>query len=99
MPAIHCSAVRDGCYARYLPWSVDPAEIDVMSQNFPASHTCNRKHTQRTVSLKCQSLRALPACSSMKLMRGRAVFVLLGLTALGAYSVGRQSAPVSNEPV
>jgi hypothetical protein len=32
-------------------------------------------------------------------MRGRAVLVLLGFTALGAYSVGRQSAPVSNAPV
>jgi hypothetical protein len=31
-------------------------------------------------------------------MRGRAVLVLLGLTAFGAYSVGRQSAPVSNPP-
>src|SRR5260370_23837035 len=33
------------------------------------------------------------------MMRGRAVLVLLGLTAFGAYSVGRQSAPVSNAPV
>src|ERR1700738_4727797 len=32
-------------------------------------------------------------------MRGRAIFVLLGLTAFGAYSVGCQSAPVSNAPV
>ena len=32
-------------------------------------------------------------------MRGRAVFILLGLTALGAYQVGHQSAPVSNAPV
>jgi hypothetical protein len=32
-------------------------------------------------------------------MRGRAILVLLGLTAFGAYSVGRQSAPVSNAPV
>jgi hypothetical protein len=32
-------------------------------------------------------------------MRGRAVLVLLGFTALGAYSIGRQSAPVSNAPV
>jgi len=32
-------------------------------------------------------------------MRGSAVFVLLGLTAFGAYSVGRQSAPVSSAPV
>ena len=32
-------------------------------------------------------------------MRGRAVLILLGLTAFGAYSVGRQSAPVSNAPV
>jgi hypothetical protein len=32
-------------------------------------------------------------------MRGRAILVLLGLTAFGAYSVGRQSAPVSNVPV
>src|SRR5580704_5652389 len=31
-------------------------------------------------------------------MRGRAVFVLLGLTAFGAYSVGRQNAPVSFAP-
>jgi hypothetical protein len=31
-------------------------------------------------------------------MRGRAVFILLGLTAFGAYSVGRQSAPVSFVP-
>jgi hypothetical protein len=31
-------------------------------------------------------------------MRGRAVFVLLGLTALVAYSVGGQSAPVSFAP-
>jgi hypothetical protein len=29
-------------------------------------------------------------------MRGRATLLLLGLTAFGAYSVGRQSAPVSN---
>ena len=35
----------------------------------------------------------------MKPMRGRAILVFLGLTALGAYSVGRQSAPVSNAPV
>src|ERR1700694_2969010 len=35
----------------------------------------------------------------MKPMRGRAILVLLGLTAFGAYSVGRQSAPVSNVPV
>jgi hypothetical protein len=33
------------------------------------------------------------------LMRGRAILVLLGLTAFGAYSLGRQSAPVSNAPV
>jgi hypothetical protein len=32
-------------------------------------------------------------------MRGRAILVLLGITAFGAYSVGRQSAPVSNAPV
>jgi hypothetical protein len=32
-------------------------------------------------------------------MRVGAVLVLLGITALGAYSVGRQSAPVSNAPV
>src|SRR6202035_2161388 len=32
-------------------------------------------------------------------MRGRAILVLLGLTAIGGYSVGRQSAPVSNAPV
>jgi hypothetical protein len=32
-------------------------------------------------------------------MRGRAILVLLGLTAFGAYSVGRQSAPASNVPV
>jgi hypothetical protein len=32
-------------------------------------------------------------------MRGRAVFILLGLTAFGAYSVGRQNAPVSHAPV
>jgi hypothetical protein len=32
-------------------------------------------------------------------MGGGAVLVLLGITALGAYSVGRQSAPVSNAPV
>jgi hypothetical protein len=31
--------------------------------------------------------------------RGGAVPVLLGITAFGAYSVGRQSAPVSNAPV
>ncbi|SHI12026.1 hypothetical protein SAMN05443248_8387 [Bradyrhizobium erythrophlei] len=31
-------------------------------------------------------------------MRVRAVFVLLGLTAFGAYSVGRQSAPLSFAP-
>src|ERR1700738_1365641 len=35
----------------------------------------------------------------MKPMRGGAILVLLGLTAFGAYSVGRQSAPVSNAPV
>jgi hypothetical protein len=34
-----------------------------------------------------------------ELMRGRAIFVLLGLTAFGAYSLGRQTAPVSNAPV
>jgi hypothetical protein len=33
----------------------------------------------------------------MKPMRGGAI--LIGLTAFGAYSVGRQSAPVSNAPV
>jgi hypothetical protein len=32
-------------------------------------------------------------------MRDRAILILLGLTAFGAYSVGRQSAPVSNAPV
>ena len=32
-------------------------------------------------------------------MTGGAVLVLLGITALGAYSVGRQSAPVSNARV
>src|SRR5258707_13098359 len=32
-------------------------------------------------------------------MRGRAILVLLGITALGAYSVGHQSAPVSYVPV
>jgi hypothetical protein len=32
-------------------------------------------------------------------MRGRAVLVLSGLTAFGAYSVGRQGVPVSNAPV
>ena len=32
-------------------------------------------------------------------MRGGAILVLLGLTAFGAYSVGRQSAPVGNAPV
>lgn len=32
-------------------------------------------------------------------MRGRAVLVLLGFTALVAYSMGRQSAPVSDAPV
>jgi hypothetical protein len=31
-------------------------------------------------------------------MRGGAVLVLLGITAFGAYSVGRQSAPVNNPP-
>jgi hypothetical protein len=30
---------------------------------------------------------------------GRAILVLLGIAAFGAYSVGRQSAPVSNAPV
>src|SRR4029077_1626483 len=35
----------------------------------------------------------------MKLMKGRAILALLGLTAFGAYSVGRHSAPVSNAPV
>jgi hypothetical protein len=33
-----------------------------------------------------------------RVMRGRAILALLGITALGAYSVGRQSAPVSNPP-
>jgi hypothetical protein len=32
-------------------------------------------------------------------MRGRAILVLLGVTAVGAYSVGRQSAPVDNTPI
>jgi hypothetical protein len=32
-------------------------------------------------------------------MRGRAILVLLGITAFGAYSVGHQSAPVSYVPV
>jgi hypothetical protein len=32
-------------------------------------------------------------------MRGRVILLLLGLTGFGAYSVGRQSAPVSNLPV
>jgi hypothetical protein len=35
----------------------------------------------------------------MKPMRGGAILILLGLTAFGAYSVGRQSAPASNAPV
>ena len=35
----------------------------------------------------------------MAQMTGGAVLILLGLTAFGAYSVGRQSAPVSNAPV
>jgi hypothetical protein len=45
------------------------------------------------------SLQALPACGCMEPMKGRAILVLLGLTAFGVYSVGRQSAPVSNAPV
>jgi hypothetical protein len=32
-------------------------------------------------------------------MRGGAVLVLLGITALGAYSVGRQNVPATNAPV
>jgi hypothetical protein len=32
-------------------------------------------------------------------MRGKAILVLLGITAFGAYSVGRQSAPVNYVPV
>lgn len=32
-------------------------------------------------------------------MRGRAVLLLLGITALVAYSMGRQSAPVDTQPV
>jgi hypothetical protein len=35
----------------------------------------------------------------MAQMTGGAVLILLGITAFGAYSVGRQSAPVSNAPV
>jgi hypothetical protein len=35
----------------------------------------------------------------MKPMKGRAIFVLLGLAAFGVYSVGRQSPPVNNVPV
>ena len=34
----------------------------------------------------------------MKAMRGRAVLILLGITALGAYSVGRQNVPASSAP-
>jgi hypothetical protein len=47
-------------------------------------------------------LRLLACCPALrvnKAMRGRAILVLLGLTAFGAYSLGRQSAPVSNAPV
>jgi hypothetical protein len=32
-------------------------------------------------------------------MRGRAILILLGLTAFGAYSGGRQGVPISNAPV
>jgi hypothetical protein len=45
------------------------------------------------------SLRGLAPCGVKGTMRGGAILVLLGLTAFGAYSVGRQSAPVSNAPV
>jgi hypothetical protein len=45
------------------------------------------------------SLRGLAPCGMKGTMRGGAILVLLGLTAFGAYSVGRQSAPVSNAPV
>jgi hypothetical protein len=34
-----------------------------------------------------------------RVMWGRAILVFLGITALGTYSVGRQSAPVSSAPV
>jgi hypothetical protein len=40
-----------------------------------------------------------PALRLNEVMRGGVVLILLGLTAFGAYSVGRQSAPVSNAPV
>jgi hypothetical protein len=40
-----------------------------------------------------------PGLQLNAVMRGGAILVLLGLTAFGAYSVGRQSAPVSNAPV
>jgi hypothetical protein len=33
------------------------------------------------------------------IMRGGAILILLGLTAIGAYSVGRQGAPVTSSPV
>jgi hypothetical protein len=47
-------------------------------------------------------LRLLARCPALrvnKAMRGRAVLLLLGLMTFGAYSVGRQSAPVSDAPV
>src|ERR1700688_5267552 len=40
-----------------------------------------------------------PALRLNEVMRGGVVLILLGLTAFGAYSVGRQSAPVSNAPI
>ena len=47
-------------------------------------------------------LSLLARCPALRLneaMRGRAILVLLGITAFGAYSVGRHSAPLSNAPV
>jgi hypothetical protein len=47
-------------------------------------------------------LRLLARCPALrvnKAMRGRAVLLLLGLMTFGAYSVGGQSAPVSDAPV
>ena len=45
------------------------------------------------------SLRAVAVCAMNATMRGGAVLILLGITTLAAYSVGRQDAPANEPPV
>jgi hypothetical protein len=66
-----------------------PFPDDISSGRAPRVEACIRP---------VASLRGLAPSGMNGTMRGRAILVLLGLTAFGAYSVGRQSAPVSFGP-